>query len=175
MPNVTSSPMADMVAPQPALAFGDPPHSPSVPARPQRLRVQSTTRSRCRTQSCRSRTCSSSHRCHHCRSCNIHRIIHAQSPTTDGIELTVFGINFHPGMQLECMFREAVANTVQRQTDNTFVTVLLPRPVGGFVGGIPKEDDGMPPYLFMCRDETNRSLYVPFPFSSLAIPDFLSH
>ncbi|KAI0029971.1 hypothetical protein K488DRAFT_72546 [Vararia minispora EC-137] len=92
----------------------------------------------------------------------IHRLIPAQGPCSGGIEVTVLGANFPPGLQLDCVFGDVVASRTDRWSENTLVCLLPPRAVSGVVGvwfnGIPKEEDGSPPCLFTYVDESERSL-----------------
>ncbi|TFK54501.1 hypothetical protein OE88DRAFT_1655200 [Heliocybe sulcata] len=91
----------------------------------------------------------------------IHRLIPASGPTYGGIEVTVLGMNFHPSMQLNCVFGDAVASSTHRWSDNTLVCVLPPRVTAGVVAvwfdGIEK-DDSMPPTMFTYVDESDRAL-----------------
>ncbi|KAF7793881.1 hypothetical protein EIP86_005003 [Pleurotus ostreatoroseus] len=92
----------------------------------------------------------------------IHRLIPATGPTYGGIEITVLGANFHPNMQLNCVFGDARATSTQRWSDNTLVCILPPSPAPGVVAvwfdGVQKEEDGAPPSLFAYTDETDRAL-----------------
>ncbi|KII92750.1 hypothetical protein PLICRDRAFT_134625 [Plicaturopsis crispa FD-325 SS-3] len=92
----------------------------------------------------------------------IHRLIPNTGPTVGGIEVTVLGANFHPTMQLNCVFGEAVASSTQRWSDNTLLCVLPPRATPGIVAvwfdGVEKEADGSPPCLFNYTDESDRAL-----------------
>ena len=92
----------------------------------------------------------------------IHRLIPAVGPTFGGIEVTVLGANFHPTMQLNCVFGSTVSTSTQRWSDNTLVCLLPPSPTPGQVHvwfeGLPKEEDGTPPCLFTYTDETDRAL-----------------
>ncbi|KAI0665918.1 hypothetical protein C8Q78DRAFT_1083487 [Trametes maxima] len=92
----------------------------------------------------------------------IHRLIPSSGPTYGGIEVTVLGANFHPSMQLNCVFGGAASTSTQRWSDNTLVCVLPPSTNPGAVPvwfeGLPKEDDGTPPCLFTYTDETDRAL-----------------
>ncbi|KAI8993871.1 hypothetical protein BD414DRAFT_457058 [Trametes punicea] len=92
----------------------------------------------------------------------IHRLIPSSGPTYGGIEVTVLGANFHPSMQLNCVFGGTVSTSTQRWSDNTLVCVLPPSTTPGTVQvwfeGMPKEDDGTPPCLFTYTDETDRAL-----------------
>lgn len=94
----------------------------------------------------------------------IHRLIPSQGPTYGGIEITVLGANFHPNMQLNCVFGDARSTSTQRWSDNTLVCILPPSPTPGVVAvwfdGVQKEEDGSPPALFAYQDETDRALYV---------------
>lgn len=94
----------------------------------------------------------------------IHRLIPATGPTYGGIEITVLGANFHPNMQLNCVFGDARSTLTQRWSDNTLVCLLPPSPTPGVVAvwfdGVQKEEDGAPPSLFAYTDETDRALYV---------------
>ncbi|KAI0062883.1 hypothetical protein BV25DRAFT_1884501 [Artomyces pyxidatus] len=92
----------------------------------------------------------------------IHRLIPSSGPTHGGIEVTVLGANFHPSLQLNCVFGDVPASSTQRWSDNTLVCILPPRVTSGVVAvwfnGIPKEDDGNPPCLFTYTDESDRAL-----------------
>ncbi|KAI0051859.1 hypothetical protein FA95DRAFT_144311 [Auriscalpium vulgare] len=92
----------------------------------------------------------------------IHRLIPSSGPTFGGIEVTVLGANFHPSLQLECVFGELAASSTQRWSDNTLVCILPPRVTSGVVAvwfnGIQKEEDGTPPCLFTYTDESDRAL-----------------
>ena len=92
----------------------------------------------------------------------IHRLIPAAGPTFGGIEVTVLGANFHPSMQLNCVFGSTPSTSTQRWSDNTLVCILPPSVTPGQVHvwfeGLPKEDDGTPPCLFTYTDETDRAL-----------------
>ncbi|KAH9859093.1 hypothetical protein C2E23DRAFT_880469 [Lenzites betulinus] len=92
----------------------------------------------------------------------IHRLIPSVGPTYGGIEVTVLGANFHPSMQLNCVFGGATSTSTQRWSDNTLVCILPPSTQPGTVHvwfeGMPKEDDGSPPCLFTYTDETDRAL-----------------
>ncbi|EGO00107.1 hypothetical protein SERLA73DRAFT_107088 [Serpula lacrymans var. lacrymans S7.3] len=90
----------------------------------------------------------------------IHRLIPASGPTHGGIEVTVLGENFHPAVQLNCIFGDAVASFTQRWSDNTLVCVLPPRSSPGVVAvwfeGVEK--DNTLPSLFTYTDESDRAL-----------------
>ncbi|KAH8107797.1 hypothetical protein BXZ70DRAFT_912659 [Cristinia sonorae] len=92
----------------------------------------------------------------------IHRLIPAMGPTYGGIEVTVLGANFHPAMQLNCVFGDLVSSSTQRWSENTLVCILPPSTSPGVVGvwfdGVEKQDDGTPPVLFTYTDETDRAL-----------------
>lgn len=92
----------------------------------------------------------------------IHRLIPATGPTYGGVEITILGGDFHPNMQLNCVFGDAHATSTQRWSDNTLVCLLPPSPTPGVVSvwfdGIPKEEGGSPPALFVYTDETDRAL-----------------
>ncbi|CAL1707255.1 unnamed protein product [Somion occarium] len=92
----------------------------------------------------------------------IHRLIPSAGPTYGGIEVTILGANFHPAMQLSCVFGETVSSSTQRWSENTLVCLLPPSLSAGVVpvwfDGIAKEDDGSPPCLFTYTDETDRAL-----------------
>ena len=92
----------------------------------------------------------------------IHRLIPACGPTHGGIEVTILGTNFHPSLQLNCVFGDVPASSTQRWSDNTLVCVLPPRPAPGVVAvwfdGYPKDDDNTPPSLFTYSDESDRAL-----------------
>ncbi|KAH9176358.1 hypothetical protein EDB89DRAFT_1940657 [Lactarius sanguifluus] len=92
----------------------------------------------------------------------IHRLIPSSGPITGGIEVTVLGSNFHPSLQLNCIFGDVVASSTQRWSDNTLVCILPPRASSGVVAvwfsGMQKEEDGTPPCLFTYTDESDRAL-----------------
>ncbi|KAL4254285.1 hypothetical protein ABKN59_002888 [Abortiporus biennis] len=92
----------------------------------------------------------------------IHRLIPSSGPTYGGIEVTVLGANFHPAMQLNCVFGDARSTATHRWSDNTLVCVLPPSATPGVVSvwfdGIVKDEDGTPPSLFTYTDETDRAL-----------------
>ncbi|KZT10672.1 uncharacterized protein LAESUDRAFT_692924 [Laetiporus sulphureus 93-53] len=92
----------------------------------------------------------------------IHRLIPASGPTYGGIEVTVLGANFHPSMQLNCVFGGTAASSTQRWSENTLVCMLPPRATPGVVTvwfeGMQKGEDGIPPCLFTYHDETDRAL-----------------
>ncbi|KAH9966201.1 hypothetical protein BGW80DRAFT_1563029 [Lactifluus volemus] len=92
----------------------------------------------------------------------IHRLIPSSGPIIGGIEVTVLGSNFHPSLQLQCIFGDVVASSTQRWSDNTLVCILPPRATSGVVAvwfnGLQKEDDGTPPCLFTYTDESDRAL-----------------
>lgn len=94
----------------------------------------------------------------------IHRLVPNIGPTHGGVEVTVLGANFHPSIQLNCIFGDAVASSTQRWSDNTLVCVLPPRATPGVVAvwfdGFPKTDDQLnsPPSLFTYSDESDRAL-----------------
>lgn len=96
----------------------------------------------------------------------IHRLIPNVGPTHGGIEVTVLGANFHPTIQLNCVFGDVVASSTQRWSDNTLVCVLPPRASPGIVAvwfeGLHKTNDqsNSPPSLFTYSDESDRALYV---------------
>jgi hypothetical protein len=101
----------------------------------------------------------------------IHRLIPSSGPIIGGIEVTVLGSNFHPSLQLNCIFGDVMASSTQRWSDNTLVCILPPRPTSGVVAvwfsGIQKDEDGTPPCLFTYTDESDRALLVFFFFSNL--------
>jgi len=94
----------------------------------------------------------------------IHRLIPNVGPTHGGIEVTVLGANFHPSVQLKCVFGDVTASSTQRWSDNTLVCVLPPRAKPGVVAvwfeGLPKTEDQInaPPSLFTYSDESDRAL-----------------
>ncbi|KAI0696693.1 hypothetical protein BC835DRAFT_1341025 [Cytidiella melzeri] len=92
----------------------------------------------------------------------IHRLIPAHGPTYGGIEITVLGANFHPNTQFTCVFGEARAASTHRWSDNTLVCLLPPTATAGVVAvwfeGMPKDEDGTPPSLFVYQDDTDRAL-----------------
>ncbi|KAG5638454.1 hypothetical protein H0H81_012519 [Sphagnurus paluster] len=95
----------------------------------------------------------------------IHRLIPNMGPTHGGIEVTILGANFHPSLQLNCIFGDVPASSTQRWSDNTLVCVLPPRAAAGVVAvwfdGFPKMLDPTtttPPSLFTYADESDRAL-----------------
>lgn len=94
----------------------------------------------------------------------IHRLIPNTGPTHGGIEVTILGANFHPNLQLNCVFGDVQASSTQRWSDNTLVCVLPPRAMAGVVAvwfeGFPKaeEQTHTPPSLFTYSDESDRAL-----------------
>ncbi|KJA27887.1 hypothetical protein HYPSUDRAFT_130659 [Hypholoma sublateritium FD-334 SS-4] len=94
----------------------------------------------------------------------IHRLIPNMGPTHGGIEVTVLGANFHPTVQLNCVFGDVVASSTQRWSDNTLVCILPPRASPGIVSvwfdGFQKTDEQNipPPSLFTYSDESDRAL-----------------
>ena len=94
----------------------------------------------------------------------IHRLIPNMGPTHGGIEVTVLGANFHPSLQLNCVFGNVTASSTQRWSDNTLVCVLPPRVTPGVVAvwfeGVGKTEDQInaPPSLFTYSDESDRAL-----------------
>ena len=98
----------------------------------------------------------------------IHRLIPSSGPTYGGIEVTVLGANFHPSIQLNCVFGDTAASSTQRWSENTLVCVLPPRAAPGVVAvwfeGFPKmeEHTNSPPSLFTYSDESDRALWVIF-------------
>jgi hypothetical protein len=94
----------------------------------------------------------------------IHRLIPSSGPIIGGIEVTVLGSNFHPSLQLNCTFGDAMASSTQRWSDNTLVCILPPRATSGVVAvwfnEIQKDEDGTPPCLFTYTDESDRALSV---------------
>ncbi|KAK7685167.1 hypothetical protein QCA50_011530 [Cerrena zonata] len=92
----------------------------------------------------------------------IHRLIPSSGPTYGGIEVTVLGANFHPAMQLNCVFGDTPSSSTQRWSDNTLVCLLPASANAGVVpvwfDGVTKEEDGSSPCLFTYTDETDRAL-----------------
>ncbi|KAJ6625880.1 hypothetical protein B0H10DRAFT_2001193 [Mycena sp. CBHHK59/15] len=94
----------------------------------------------------------------------IHRLIPNSGPTHGGTEVTILGANFHPSLQLDCVFGDVVAGSTQRWSDNTLVCILPPRATPGVVAvwfhNLPKTDDSgnVPPSLFTYSDESDRAL-----------------
>ena len=94
----------------------------------------------------------------------IHRLIPNMGPTHGGIEVTILGSNFHPSLQLNCVFGDVAASSTQRWSDNALVCVLPPRATPGVVAvwfdGVSKAEDQIntPPCLFTYADESDRAL-----------------
>lgn len=107
----------------------------------------------------------------------IHRLIPNAGPTHGGIEVTILGANFHPAIQLNCIFGDVAASSTQRWSDNTLVCMLPPRAMPGVVAvwfeGFPKTTDDQalsPPSLFTYSDESDRALSVfPLTFSRVIL------
>jgi uncharacterized protein len=97
---------------------------------------------------------------------SIHRLIPNAGPTHGGIEVTVLGANFHPNLQLNCVFGDIAASSTQRWSENTLVCMLPPRATPGVVAvwfeGFPQVEDHLtsPPSLFTYSDESDRALCV---------------
>ncbi|KIK92137.1 hypothetical protein PAXRUDRAFT_34656 [Paxillus rubicundulus Ve08.2h10] len=92
----------------------------------------------------------------------IHRLIPASGPTHGGIEVTILGENFHPAIQLNCVFGGVLASSTQRWSDNTLLCVLPPRSVPGVVAvwfeGFDNTKNTSLPSLFTYTDESDRAL-----------------
>ncbi|KAJ7495977.1 hypothetical protein B0H11DRAFT_879652 [Mycena galericulata] len=94
----------------------------------------------------------------------IHRLIPNSGPTHGGTEVTILGANFHPSLQLDCVFGDIVAGSTQRWSDNTLVCILPPRATPGVVAvwfnNFPKGDESTnpPTSLFTYSDESDRAL-----------------
>lgn len=94
----------------------------------------------------------------------ISRLVPAEGPTHGGIEVTVLGENFHPGMV--CMFGAFPAVTVQSYGPTTLVCLLPPSPCSGTVPVRALGADGQPvplgrgqqPAVFTYGDTTDRKL-----------------
>ncbi|KAF8221270.1 hypothetical protein L208DRAFT_610898 [Tricholoma matsutake] len=80
----------------------------------------------------------------------IHRLIPDKGPMHGGIEVTVLGLNFHPSLQLNCVFGDVTAVSTRRWSDNTLVCVLPPRTTADVVSVYFNE--------FSMEDQTNPSL-----------------
>lgn len=108
----------------------------------------------------------------------IHRLIPSSGPIIGGIEVTILGSNFHPSLQLDCLFGDVMASSTQRWSDNTLVCILPPRQTSGVVAvwfnGMQKDDDGTPPCLFTYTDESDRALLV-FLSISFVLTSYLCH
>lgn len=89
----------------------------------------------------------------------IHRLIPNSGPTFGGIEVTLLGANFHPTMQLTCVFGDITASSTQIWSDNTLVCILPAQTTPGVVpvwfDGFARSDDSP---LFTYMDETDRAL-----------------
>jgi hypothetical protein len=59
----------------------------------------------------------------------IHRLIPSSGPTQGGIEVTILGSNFVPGLQ--CLFGDSLASSTQLWSENTLVCLLPPSPTAG--------------------------------------------
>ncbi|KAJ7691281.1 hypothetical protein B0H17DRAFT_1063335 [Mycena rosella] len=94
----------------------------------------------------------------------IHRLIPNSGPTHGGTEVTILGANFHPTLQLDCVFGDVIAGSTQRWSDNTLVCILPPRATPGVVevwlNNFSKIEDASSPStsLFTYSDESDRAL-----------------
>ncbi|KAJ6500161.1 hypothetical protein C8R47DRAFT_1110707 [Mycena vitilis] len=94
----------------------------------------------------------------------IHRLVPNSGPTHGGTEVTILGANFHPSLQLDCIFGDVVAGSTQRWSDNTLVCILPPRATPGVVevwfNNFAKINDSSNPStsLFTYADESDRAL-----------------
>lgn len=94
----------------------------------------------------------------------ITRLVPADGPTSGGVEVTVLGENFHPGMT--CLFGNFPAMTVQSYGPTTLVCLLPPSPTSGPVQvrmlnhqGQPfPTPPGQPPVMFVYNDSSDRKL-----------------
>lgn len=94
----------------------------------------------------------------------ITRLVPAEGPTHGGVEVTVLGENFHPGMT--CLFGNFPAVTVQSYGPTTLVCLLPPSPTPGAVqvrimdsqGQAFPPPPGQPPVLFTYNDTSDRKL-----------------
>ena len=94
----------------------------------------------------------------------ISRLVPAEGPTHGGVEVTILGENFHPGMV--CMFGAFPAVTVQSYGPTTLVCLLPPNPNPGPVHVQVIGEDGRPvqlapgqqPAVFTYNDTTDRKL-----------------
>lgn len=90
----------------------------------------------------------------------ITRLVPMEGPTHGGIEVTVLGENFYPGMV--CAFGSFHALTVQTYGPTTIVCVLPPSPTPGQVPVHVVEANGGPsgqsPIYFTYQDATDRKL-----------------
>lgn len=96
----------------------------------------------------------------------INRLVPAEGPTHGGVEVTILGEHFHPGMV--CMFGAFPAVTVQSYGPTTLVCLLPPNPNPGPVQVQVIGDNGQPvqllqgqqPAIFTYNDTTDRKLQV---------------
>ncbi|KAJ6594182.1 hypothetical protein B0H19DRAFT_1094293 [Mycena capillaripes] len=94
----------------------------------------------------------------------IHRLVPNAGPTHGGTEVTILGANFHPSLQLDCIFGDVIAGSTQRWSDNTLVCILPPRATPGVVevwfNNFAKMNDSSNPStsLFTYSDESDRAL-----------------
>ncbi|KAJ7045795.1 hypothetical protein C8F04DRAFT_1334748 [Mycena alexandri] len=94
----------------------------------------------------------------------IHRLIPNSGPTHGGTEVTILGANFHPSLQLDCVFGDVVAGSTHRWSDNTLVCILPPRAIPGVVEvsftNFAKINDSSNPStsLFTYSDDSDRAL-----------------
>jgi hypothetical protein len=94
----------------------------------------------------------------------INRLVPAEGPTHGGIEVTILGENFHPGMV--CLFGNFPAVTVQSYGPTTLVCLLPASPSPGPVQVQVIGEDGQPiplqpgqqPAIFTYNDTTDRKL-----------------
>ncbi|KAF7315423.1 hypothetical protein MIND_00057100 [Mycena indigotica] len=93
----------------------------------------------------------------------IHRLIPSCGPTHGGTEVTILGANFHPSLQLDCVFGDVVAGSTHRWSDNTLVCILPPQttpcvvPVWFNNFTKPDSSNSSTP-LFTYSDESDRAL-----------------
>ncbi|KAJ7747252.1 hypothetical protein B0H16DRAFT_1320496 [Mycena metata] len=91
----------------------------------------------------------------------IHRLIPNSGPTHGGTEVTILGANFHPSLQLDCVFGDVVAGSTHRWSDNTLVCILPPRAIPGVVEvsftNFAKINDSSTS-LFTYSDDSDRAL-----------------
>ncbi|KAJ7072073.1 hypothetical protein C8F01DRAFT_1102388 [Mycena amicta] len=94
----------------------------------------------------------------------IHRLIPNCGPTHGGTEVTILGANFHPSLQLDCVFGDVVAGSTHRWSDNTLVCILpphaMPCVVPVWFNNFPKPDtsSNSSAPLFTYSDESDRAL-----------------
>ncbi|KAF7321792.1 hypothetical protein MKEN_00701000 [Mycena kentingensis (nom. inval.)] len=94
----------------------------------------------------------------------IHRLIPNCGPTRGGTEVTILGANFHPSLQLDCVFGDVISPSTHRWSDNTLVCILPPRATPGVVPvwfnnfPEPETSTSAPAPIFTYSDDSDRAL-----------------